>query len=365
MKSLYYINPNSILPSLTYPEIADWKSMYRAISYAVGLIDRSNQFIQPINISVYSGCKLPLLQTQPLTYKDCCNNRAAELWELSGRLQKPLGIMWSGGIDSTRMLISFLENYPLSEIKDRIRILTSYDAVVENQEFFRKYIAGNLPIINSESIPLLFDKSIILLTGEHNDQLFGSDMLKSFMLDRPDIFHSNFSKDIIFSYLNAKIKIDKVTSILIDAVCRSASTYGITIEKNADWFWWWNFCFKWQSVNFRLMVLCSPKLWSNISEEFMNTYLHHFYDSTDFQLWSINSQDVRNITKWIDYKKQAKVEIFEFDKNQDYLDNKLKKPSLRTIYVQRTVFEGIDTNFNIIPKLDLADIYLPDNEFKI
>ena len=364
MKSVYYFNSNAVLPTSVYPEIADWKAMYKTISNAVGLIDRTKQFNQPISTSVYPGSELPILQPQSLTYRDCCNKRAAELWDLSVRLQKPLGIMWSGGIDSTRMLISFLENYPLSEVKDRIRVLTSYDAVIENQEFFRNYIAGKLQIINSESIPWLFDKSIILLTGEHNDQLFGSDMLKNFMLERSDTFNSSFSKDVIFSYLNSKIQIPKVTSLLIDAVCCSADTYGITIEKNADWFWWWNFCFKWQSVRFRLLVLCAPTLWSNFSEEFMNTYLHHFYDSSEFQLWSINSQEARNITKWIDYKKQAKLEIFEFDKNQDYLDNKLKKPSLRTVFLQRMMFEGIDTDFNIIHKFDIAEYYQASNDFK-
>ena len=364
MKSVYYFNSNAVLPNPLYPEIADWQSMYKTISRAVGLIDRTNQFKQPINTKVYPVSELPILQSQSLSYRDCCNKRAQELWDLSVRLQKPLGIMWSGGIDSTRMLISFLENYPLAEVKDRIRVLTSYDAVIENQEFFRNYIAGKLQIINSETIPWLFDKSIILVTGEHNDQLFGSDMLKNFMLERADVFNNSFSKDIIFSYLNSKIQVTKVSTLLIDAVCRSADTYGITIEKNADWFWWWNFCFKWQSVRFRLLVLCSPKLWHNFSEEFMNTYLHHFYDSSDFQLWSINAQDARNITKWIDYKKQAKIEIFEFDKNQDYLDNKLKKPSLRTVFLQRMMFEGIDTDFNIIHKFDINEYYLPNNDFK-
>ena len=364
MKSVYYFNPNAILPTSNYPDVAEWKSIYKAISHAVGLVDRTNNLKQPVSTSVFPGSELPALQTTNLSYKDCCNKRAAELWNLSIRLQKPLGIMWSGGIDSTRLLISFLENYSLTELNDRIRVLTSYDAVVENRQFFRSYVAGKLQIINSENIPWLFDKSIILVTGEHNDQLFGSDMLKSFILDRADVFNNTFSKDVIFSYLDNKIQNPKVTTLLIDKVCQSASTYGITIEKNADWFWWWNFCFKWQSVKFRLLVLCSPNLWGNLTAEFMNTYLHHFYDSSDFQLWSINSQEARNVTKWVDYKKQAKIEIFDFDKNQDYFDNKLKKPSLRTVFVQRMMFEGIDTDFNIIHKFNLDDYYLCDNEFK-
>jgi len=364
MKSLYYFNPISIEPNQSQTDIADWKLLYKAINFTVGLVDRTNQFKQPISTKVYPGSELPPLTSNFLSYRDCCNKRAAELWDLSIRLQKPLGIMWSGGIDSTRMLISFLENFPLAEVKERIRVLTSYDGVVENQEFFRTYIAGKLTIINSETTPWLFDKSIILVTGEHNDQLFGSDMLKNFMLEKADSYNSNLSKDIIFSYLNQRIQNPKVTMLLVDGVCQSAATYGITIEKNSDWFWWWNFCFKWQAVKFRLLALCEPNLIHNLTADFTNTYLQHFYDSADFQLWSINSVEARTITRWIDYKKQAKIEIFDFDKNQNYFDTKLKKPSLRTVFLQRMLFEGIDSDFNIVQKVNIDDYYLPNNDFK-
>jgi len=363
--SLYYFNPIPLTKNTSYAEVNDWKSIYKFISLGVGLNDRTYQFKQPVNSKIYHKYQLPQLSTTNMSYKDCCDKRAKELWDLSIRLQKPLGIMWSGGIDSTRVLVSFLENFPLAEIKDRIKVVTSYDAKIENQEFFRTYIAGKLDIVNVHTLPWMFDRSIILVSGELNDQLFGSDLLRNFMLENASCFTAKFSKDIIIQYVNQRIQNMRVTSLLVDAVVNSATTYGITLDKNADWFWWWNFCFKWHAVCFRSLLVCAPNLWSNLDEDFINNYQHNFFCTDDFQLWSINNSSSRNITKWSDYKYQAKLDIFQFDKNQEYFETKLKKGSLRTVFVQRAVLEGIDSNFKVIEKLNLEDHYNSDNDFKL
>jgi hypothetical protein len=136
------------------------------------------------------------------------------------------------------------------------------------------------------------------------------------------------------------------------------------LEKDIDWFWWWNFCFKWQSTWFIKLTLCAPKLRVNLTESYINDYTPHFFDSTQFQLWSINNPQVRILNKWTDHKYQAKLEIYNFDKNKNYLENKVKRGSLKTIFNQRLLFEGIDSDFNVINKINPDQWYTPNNIFK-
>ena len=145
---------------------------------------------------------------------------------------------------------------------------------------------------------------------------------------------------------------------------KSSESYGIRLEKDIDWFWWWNFCFKWQSTWFIKLTLCAPRLRANLTEDYIRDYTPHFFDSIQFQLWSINNPQVRVLKKWTEHKHQAKLEIYNFDKNKNYLETKVKRGSLKTIFNQRLLFEGIDSNFNIIDKITPDHWYNPDNIFK-
>lgn len=363
MKSLYYYNPNSAMRLGTSPDIIKWKKLYNWLSPGVALIDRVGNYTDPVNTASCISCAIPAFRATTMSYRDCCNNRAKQLMDLSIKLQKPLGIMWSGGIDSTRVLVAFLENYPLSVLKTHIRVIMSHESVIENPEFYKKYILPNFDLINSEYVPWLFDKSIIMVTGELNDQLMGSDTMKSYRISNSAEFANKFNKDHIMGYVSTMIKDPAVTAIVVNAVIDSAEKYGRPLELNCDWFWWWNFCFKWQCVWIRLLVLSMPKYWANINENFVTTYLHSFFSTDEFQLWSVANPLYRDMKSWSDYKKSTKQDIFNFDHNRDYLDNKIKKGSLYTIFSQRSIADAIDSDFNIISTIDMNHWYRLNNQF--
>jgi hypothetical protein len=327
------------------------------------LADRTGQFKFPIKTEIYSQCQLPILTSKHLSYKECCDQRAQEIWNTSIRLNKPIGIMWSGGIDSTRVMVSFLENFPLSELKDKVRIICNEYSIIENPEFYKKYIVPNFELINSENMPWLFDGSIILVTGETNDELFGTHRLKNYLFSSKDTYVDKFNKQNIFNYCRPKIKNDRAAWLLIDAVIDSADKYGVVLNNEADWFWWSSFCFVWQNCYMRLMTLAMPALWPNLTSAYMKEHVHHFFSTHDFQLWAINSPEIRIIKKWTDYKFQAKKEIFDFDGNRDYFENKTKRGSLISIFRHRPLAEAIDSNFNLIQRLDPALWYDPNNNF--
>ena len=156
---------------------------------------------------------------------------------------------------------------------------------------------------------------------------------------------------------------DKVTNIMIDAILAAAEKQGIVLEKNTDFFWWYNFCFKWQTVNFRIYALTMPKYIDNVNQEWHDTYMHHFYQTDSFQLWSMNHPEVRYIDDFKHYKQRAKESIYAFDHDEDYYINKIKRPSLQTIFEQRILCEGVTDEFKIIEKLNPFEYYNADNPF--
>lgn len=365
MKTLYYFNPLAIVNGSHRRDVQSWAKLYGLIGHAVGMNDRTEQFKQPVRQSIFPACELPVLVDTGLTYSECCDRRADELYKLSESTGKPLGIMWSGGIDSTLIMVSFLRRYSLADLQQRVKVIISAESKTENPEFYKNYILPNFEFVNSEHTPWLFDGSIILVTGEFNDQLFGSDLMKTYIANCGSTsLSSPYDRDTVFAYTNTRINDDKVSNTLIDAVEAAAVTYGIIIEKISDFFWWYNFCFKWQGVYFRMYALAAPKLFANVNQEWNAIHMQHFYHTDYFQLWSIYHPEVRIISDWKNYKLAAKTDIFEFDKNYDYFKNKIKRASLYTIFGQRKLLDGIDHTFAPVPVISPEDWYNSLNDFK-
>lgn len=361
MKSLYYYNPATILRIDTNNEITKWKKMYAYTQSGMTLTDRVGNFKGPLQTLVHSSCIMPAFRPTDLTYNDCCNLRAKQLMELSINLQKPLGIMWSGGVDSTRVLVAFLENFPLTVLKTHLRIVMSAESVIENPVFYKKYILSNFEIINSEYLPWLFDKNVILVTGYHNDWINGGDIsMAGYKKSNAAKFTKPFNQDHIIDYMNTIIKDTEVATIMVNAGIDSAKIYGRPLEVNCDWFFWWNFCFKWQAW-LLLLSTSMPRYWPNINEDFINTYVHSFFNTDAFQLWAINNPLYRDTSQ--QYKQITKQGIFNFDHDQNYFDNKKKQGSLRSLFVHRAKIDAIDSNFNIIPVINMKEYHCPDNSF--
>lgn len=365
MKSLYYFNPLAIVNKSLRKDVQEWAKLYGLIGHAVGMTDRTEQFKQPVRQLIFPECALPVLVNSKLTYTECCDKRTEELYNLSVTTGKPLGIMWSGGIDSTLIMVSFLRKYSLADLKQRIKVIISAESKIENPEFYKNYILPNFEFVNSENTPWLFDGSTIIVTGEFNDQLFGSDLMKVYIANNGGTsLSSPYKRDTVFAYINSKIDNEKVSNTLITAVELAATKYGIIMEKISDFFWWYNFCFKWQGVYFRIYALTAPRFFNNVNPEWNRVHMQHFYHTDYFQLWSISHPEVRIITDWKNYKMDAKVDIFKFDKNYDYFKYKIKRASLYTVFGQRVLLDGIDDSFTPVPIIQPEDWYNPVNDFK-
>ena len=100
-----------------------------------------------------------------------------------------------------------------------------------------------------------------------------------------------------------------------------------------------------------------------LSESYVSGYYAPFFNTEDFQLWSMNNIDLRIKKNWRSYKWPAKEVISKFTRDADYRDNKLKRGSLVFLIAQHVPFNFIDENFRFHENVSPEEFYEPGNDF--
>ena len=282
-------------------------------------VDRTGNF-NPFYMSYDS---IPNVNKFNKSWEECCMNAAKDLWKLG----KPIELFWSGGIDSSGTLIALLETKSNSDV---LNIRYTQDSIDEFPLMWEKMVKDkNNPLSHKEMLDdsLFENHNIIKITGECGDQCFGSDALHANLDKHADDWES------IFTWPNGKLfsrksdspedtqknyehKKNQLAKILFEHVDNSP----VEIKTVFDLFWWCNFCFKWQDVDARMIFTFST------TAEWQSTL--SFYNTEDFQRWSIVNHDIKHGGTWETYKQPAKEYINKYIKDENYRKNKTKEPSL-------------------------------------
>lgn len=255
-----------------------------------------------------------------MTFEECCMKRAKEIIELN----KFINVMWSGGIDSTSLLISLLEQ---GDVRNQIKINLTKSSIDEFPEFFDKVVKKlNYEIYEEEELihkDRFLDKDTIYLNGECGDQLFGSDSLAN----KEELMKNNW-EEILFwknNFLLSKQNYsdefyNKIKSSMFNFIFEHIEYSPIKITTIFDFYWWMNFSLKWMDVIRRIPFIMAKS----------TDYENHlaFYNTEYFQKWSITNHDLKIENKWNTYKQPAKNFIHKYFPNEMYRKNKLKVPSL-------------------------------------
>lgn len=310
MSALYYFVPDYVFSKYYRKNIPAWKKTYDTIDSSIPLIDRTNGLVQPMATKVYDQCLLPVITESQLTYKQCLEKRSVELFEMSTKTNAPLSILWDGSISSTAIIISFLKSYHSGYLKKRIKILTNPDVLTNNDTFYKKYVLPNFEIVSEELLPQL--SNTLIVTPEFNDHLF-------------------YDEDI-------------TDPILIKYAEESAARFNIQLADNKDIGWWFKFCFQWQHNHFKLHTILP-----GVTEPWSKQYIHHFYQTDYFQLWSIKNKKLRDTDK-----SPCKQYVYEFD-------NSLKCCSTKTdLYSYKPRALAITSKFETITKFNPDNFYNTD-----
>lgn len=363
MRKLFIANC-SALAAYPRPDVRRWGGIYNLLAPNASLVDRSGRLKVPFNFELHEKFKLPTdLHGHTLTYEDCCNLRVQEILAIQERAQVPIALFYSGGVDSTLVLISFAKVLG-KELFSRVKVFLSSDSIKENPNFYYSFVRKHCTIDSSEKFSYLFDGSHIIVGGEHNDQLFGSDLIGE--ICRRQSFNEikrPYTPKFITDFFISRGMDAETANVWFDHISAHAKGAPCAIETVFDFFWWFNFVFKWQAVYFRMLLRINKEQHHFINQQFIDTYYHHFFSTSDFQKWSMLNQSLKIGDSWRSYKQHAKELIFEFNHDQDYLENKAKAGSLSRLFLQKNTAIAMTSDYEFLYDLDPEDFYNPDNSF--
>ncbi len=239
------------------------------------------------------------------TFTDCAMARAEQLVG-SGKLVE---VYWSGGIDSTAVLVALMQ----AEIRrDQLKVFLTWNSIFEYPYFYHKFIKDAydhaIGTLGDVKYALSFGADKLVVTGEHGDQLFGSVVI------------ARYTNELLRKPYEVGIP-GPVREFLAPLIAASPAVVTTTY----DWLWYCNFNLKWQGVKTRfLMRMEGPAAaWPDA--------LFHFYDTGDFQRWSLANNEPKILSHQNSYKWPAKQFIHTFAKDEDYLYKKGKVNSLRNV----------------------------------
>jgi hypothetical protein len=364
MKELYLANCKTFLDKDEFPGSSHWAEIYKLINTNTVLVDRSQDIVLPYRFKLAEFNRLPTdLDNFNMTYEQCCDQRAVELYEKSKRMDLPLYVFYSGGIDSTLVITSFLRNIPHHDL-DRLVVVMSLDSIRENPKFYYNHIRKNLKTISSEKMSMLFDKRALLVGGEHNDQLFGTDVISEFS-NKFDFsrIHEPYTRETVTEFYSHLDMTPEGSNIWYDLIDQHAQKAPIEIKSIFEYFWWLNFNFKWQSVFFRMLLRIDVQARQKVDAEFVEQYFHHFYSESYFQKWSMLNKGLKIKENWATYKWTAKELIYDYTKDDEYAVDKQKAPSLYKLFLQKHTPTALTSDYKYIYDLEPSEFYVPDNSF--
>jgi len=324
------------------------KFWIRQSQMLVGVTDlraRIGTYTDPWTMTISQGLPSnPLYKIPPFKFindslSDLLDARATELYNIAKNSSKNIVIMWSGGIDSTLVLTAFLKNIPQQE-KNIIKVMLDTASILENLDFYIKHISNQFEIIHYQTFKLTkqFFKKNILIHGDPGDCLFGPSISKyqyfsaqgkqfepwknhlpkmKELLENPSILHKTYEPGFGNWYVN------KITNNLEE------TGQAEHLTSIAEWWFWTYYNFKWEFSCQRPFFFFDRGNNDDVFEyEMQKEYAQNTFFNTDkFQQWAYTNIK-RNVKDAKLHKREAKEYIYEFNKDEQFLENKIKIPGV-------------------------------------
>lgn len=332
-------NRLSILnPSNRTPYAKFWTRTQHLLVGTLDLRSRLGTFTTPWNIPCNPLYQMPKFKIISDSLKDLLDARAVELIKRAKETNKKIAVMWSGGIDSTAVLTALLKNISNAD-REIITVICDTNSILENIEFYKKYIAIDLECQHYRSLDMNEDflNRYILLHGDPGDCLFGPSSSKyRYFIERgqhlePWKNHFSKMKELLevphvdpASYEPGfgEWYVDKVTNNLEET---GQAEYLTSI---ADWWFWTYYNFKWETCCQIPFLFLRRNFATTFSQETLKEYAQNtFFNTEKFQQWAY-SNIKKSIPKDFNlHKNEVKTYIYEFTKDLNYLQYKTKSPS--------------------------------------
>lgn len=363
MKGLIWYSENIISErNLKYPGMERFSHLFKIFGFGYTIIfDRSNTIRLPFKtIDIYP---LPKFRKIDKDFEAICNERAREIIEKSKILNTNIYVLYSGGIDSTLVLVSLLKHANSEEQKKIIVFLTE-NSIEENLSFYENHIKGKLKILPSSYYREFIGTKNILVSGENNDQLFGGNILVGYTKKYGvPMLHESFSrKNLIDFFCDSDDNIE-LNSFYVDIFEKLAKNAPIMLKTNLDYLWWFIFTCRFQTAALKPFSYIQVFNYGKVNREYFENYYISFFASEDFQLWSMNNLDKKIGSTWKSYKQICKDIIYKFNPDEEYRVNKIKFGSFKKVSKGNKGIDFLDENFKIQKDIDFNEYFNSDNDF--
>tara|TARA_A100001011_G_scaffold4725_1_gene5462 strand:- start:107 stop:1168 length:1062 start_codon:yes stop_codon:yes gene_type:complete len=274
-------------------------------------IDRTNH----LNKFHKNFAPIPTDFSDAQSWEYCCYTRAEELWNIG----KPITLFWSGGIDSTAAFLSLRDTM---SIGDKLHIRYTQESIDEFPNLYEDIKVFSSPILTNKEFfdTKALEPDHVFVTGECGDQVFGSDVLEKHEHELNEPWETVVEWPNLWA-APLKKQPDQSDRLKLFAVLeKHIPRCPIEVKNVFDLLWWINFSIKWEYVNRRIFV-----------RFFDNANLHKnysFFNTQDFQKWSLANHSIKHKNTWMTYKQPAKDFIKRITGDKEYQRSKLKEASL-------------------------------------
>jgi hypothetical protein len=344
------------------PGIARFAHIFQLYGKWVIPVDRTGSVKTPVrDVSLFP---VPGYRVFSKSYEELCDDRAREILGNAEKLGVRIYVMYSGGIDSTCVLVSLLKHATAQQKKNLV-VLLSHESISENPRFYDEHIRGKLRVESSITFANLLGGTDMLLSAEHNDMVMGSDKAGQMMTRYgPAAIHQRYSRDLMTDFFAASLNGEaEPARFYVDLFERIRDAAPVPIDTNFDFLWWVNFAIKWQACYAYIAMLTPLKNTHRVTQDYLDTRFVSFFNTEEFQLWSMNNPDKRIKDTWASYKWIAKQLIYDYTKDAEYRDNKLKKGSLITLTNRLYTNNFLDENLRFSNALDPEAYLETQNDF--
>lgn len=273
--------------------------------------------------------------------ENICEIRAKEFLQIMKDRQLPLMVHWSGGIDSTLVMVAILNNFPAEELKNVV-VALNVSSIKENERFFIKHILGKFELVDaSHWLPDRENlQNYIHVSGQYADQLFPTGRILNQDRETPGI---------------ALTPLAGVNCAWADRIIEDANCKGIILQNLGDLYWWISFNYRWAEMDLKDILELTT---TYDSEQFVQYKLNHlhWFKTDDFQQWSLCNVDRSSKLSNKLYKTEFKRYIYQYDRNADYFINKPKIGSSRAKTILEPAIFGFLDNGNTV-NINSPDIF--------
>ena len=365
MTRLIYGFPFAIAPPLnrSRPGLKRFGTFFKFYGKWVLPIDRTGTIKTPVRD--HSLFPIPEFRIFSKTMAELCDERAIAVLREAERLGTPLYVLYSGGIDSSCVLVSLLKHATPSQ-KKNITVLLSHESIAENPRLYQEHIKGKILTASSISFPSRIGDDCMIVSGEHSDMVMGNDKIGKLLAHYgAQAVHAPYDRTLLTElFAEGSFEGDRVMAeFTLDLFERIRDAAPIPIISNMDMLWWANFALKWQACFHFILLFTPTQNASRVTQAYLDERFISFYNTDEFQLWAMNNLDKRIKDTWKSYKWVLKDIIYDYTNDAEYRAHKTKKGSLLPLIGYAPPHRFIDEHMHFHTALPQEDFLQSENDF--